>query len=653
VTWDPPVLNVSVALESTPMEWPTYPDDFTDYSDRLLSFTMDRGRQDELGEFDPGTCQIVLDNSDRKLDAAWFYADNYHNLDKGLPGCHVRVTATWASTDYPVFYGYLGPEGWPPAKDYGQGSTVTLQAYDWLAIAGQLALPSSPWAAQVTFMSPPWWIRGNSVLSANPDTGTFWDEGSLGIDAVVGADPGVYVAQVSSLVEGDDDPAMYFDALTSAVGSAVTQDDNWIQVYAVFQTNGNLGLNVEGPIVCCVNGSDFRWRIYLKNGLLYLAHYDSAGTLLNTYTGASNPNDAGGRWDDGEPHLVLWYKPGSTSTTLLIDAVGTNPSLSTSALYGGDVVIAGGTEPITVDEVIVGHFGFPALPNPLVDLWNHAALPFHDEELVDRVTTLVALAGEDSLLSNFYVLHAVGDTETFWGADKMPSTLLEGLQGAAADRDGAVYVLRDGYRRIRTGGALSDSSFAATFQTITANFTNDPTEYDAVSPDILPLARGVVERTGTRLDRVINYAQVSLPWGYPGDTNPSGVVKVTYQDPTSIARYGRRRWSRDTGNRDPLTATAAAVSRVTRYANPPIEIKELPLPVWGDDDAVGWLLADCELEKAVMVTDVPNEQDSSGGPIGDPWRASFNVQGEHWRWEQGTDWTVTLDLARNGADDPP
>jgi hypothetical protein len=646
----PPTANVtdSVGIPWGISQWGDLsPADWTDFSGRVKSYTKHRGRQDDLQVFDPGTVTIVLDNSDRKLDPTWFYSLAYSGLGLGRPLSPVRVSVLWDGDRWPLFYGFLGPEGWPVVRDRGQGSTVTLQAYDLLAVAGMAALPSSPWAAVLGGTKPDWWVRGNSLLSANADGGTFFDEAGSN-DAIVDAPGGVFVATDSSLIPADDDPSMYLQAGAALQGPSVAS--TLFTTSVAFKTAGNLALNEPQILMSSRSGATMRWKAQLYNGQVVATAY-SAGTPTGSVTADANPDDGGGRWDDGKPHILILTWDGSY-LNLYVDSTSASAAAGVYPIAAGTLVAGGSVDVGYLDELTYWSRVLSGAEIAyLLQAFTQLGLPFNGDTFSERIGRLAGLAGYD--VSGLDVLNFHGDSQAYWGADKMPKNLLEAWQGAVEDRGGAVWIMRSGTIRARTQKALTDGTHAASYQTLLANLTNDPDQLDDPMADPVALTRGVVERSGERLDRVINYAEVSLPFGTVGAINPSGVATVSYFDRDSRARYGRRDWKRDTGLRDPATAMEMAGSVVARFKDPPIEVQAVTLEPWRNTKLTDFVIKTLELERAVLLTDLPNETDA-GSPIGDAWVASMNVQGEHWQWESGIErWTVTVDLARNGADDPP
>ncbi len=141
-----PTLKVEVAFTGAPLvpsglTW-------TDVSADVRSVQTTRGRQRQIEAFAAGTCTIELDNNSGNYDP-----DNpnsiYTGLAAGQPITHVapmrpvRVSATWNSVSYTMFYGYA--DSWTPQYSPGQYSDtwVILTASDAMKYLNNISDPGS------------------------------------------------------------------------------------------------------------------------------------------------------------------------------------------------------------------------------------------------------------------------------------------------------------------------------------------------------------------------------------------------------------------------------------------------------------------------------------------------------------------------------
>src|SRR5438309_716372 len=89
------VLEIAFNTTSTPT-WTTIPSP--------LAATWQRGRQDELGTVEPGTCTVLASNSDGSLSPENTGSAYYPNLKVGR---RLRLSLVYNSITYRCFYGYI------------------------------------------------------------------------------------------------------------------------------------------------------------------------------------------------------------------------------------------------------------------------------------------------------------------------------------------------------------------------------------------------------------------------------------------------------------------------------------------------------------------------------------------------------------------
>lgn len=77
---------------------------WTDITTYVRGATITRGRQQETGRDQAGTCSLDLHNTDRRFDAFNTAGPYYPNI---RPMRRVRCRATYSAVTYPLFYGYL------------------------------------------------------------------------------------------------------------------------------------------------------------------------------------------------------------------------------------------------------------------------------------------------------------------------------------------------------------------------------------------------------------------------------------------------------------------------------------------------------------------------------------------------------------------
>lgn len=138
--------TVSPAGVSSPVWY-----DITAY---VHGLTIRRGRSTQLDKFQAGTCQVTLDNSDRRFDPEYSAGPYYGYV---LPNRRIRVRAQWASTDYFLFDGFV--DEWPQEYSPPNKATTTVNCTDAFGIFAKLDVGDAPYVTEVLQDSPDTWFR--------------------------------------------------------------------------------------------------------------------------------------------------------------------------------------------------------------------------------------------------------------------------------------------------------------------------------------------------------------------------------------------------------------------------------------------------------------------------------------------------------------
>jgi hypothetical protein len=99
-------------------------DRFFDITDRLVSATTSRGKNQALDRIDAGNLNIIVDNFDRLFDPLYSAGFYFGEL---IPGKEIRISCN----GYPVIYGYV--DDLDIAYEPGSRSVVSFQATDGLS----------------------------------------------------------------------------------------------------------------------------------------------------------------------------------------------------------------------------------------------------------------------------------------------------------------------------------------------------------------------------------------------------------------------------------------------------------------------------------------------------------------------------------------
>ena len=137
-------LTVEVGFDSNPFD---NSQSFTDISSYVRSFATKRGRTNELGQFVAGTCSLVLSNADNRFNptnTSSPYYDSSNSITKIQPFKVVRISATYDSTTYRIYQGFLDtvPVSFPAL---GSDSVVQFNCVDAFKIFNGQTLESSGW----------------------------------------------------------------------------------------------------------------------------------------------------------------------------------------------------------------------------------------------------------------------------------------------------------------------------------------------------------------------------------------------------------------------------------------------------------------------------------------------------------------------------
>src|SRR5689334_6052607 len=111
---DFPTTTLEVAFTSPPFSAAPVWYDISSYLE--YPARLQRGRQHELNTIEAGTLNLTLNNQDRRFDPAWSAGPYYGYLK---PGRRLRLKATWTSTTYTLFDGFI--ERLEPKEDVRTG----------------------------------------------------------------------------------------------------------------------------------------------------------------------------------------------------------------------------------------------------------------------------------------------------------------------------------------------------------------------------------------------------------------------------------------------------------------------------------------------------------------------------------------------------
>ena len=137
-------LTVSIAFDSEPL---ASSQTFTDVSAYVREFSIDRGRQHDLADYQTGTASVVLDNTDDRfnpLNTSSPYYDTANSESKISPFRQIRIKALYDGTTSVLFRGFITSY---PESFGGQGSdsSVRIRCVDAFKIFNLNTLGSRGW----------------------------------------------------------------------------------------------------------------------------------------------------------------------------------------------------------------------------------------------------------------------------------------------------------------------------------------------------------------------------------------------------------------------------------------------------------------------------------------------------------------------------
>lgn len=596
---------------------------WTDLSDRVRSYSSDRGRQDRTSEFEPGTITVTFDNSDQQLDPMKVGSLVELAADKGLPLSPVRAFGQRADDSfYPLFYGYLSPECWVVKRTRQAESVSEIQAIDRMGWFAQVELPRSPFAAALAYSAPDFWVRGlgGGVISGNG--GVLRDSSGNGYAASIYAPGSNVMFETDSLIDSDDDSAMrlmtgVYGRTSEAALTAAAADVSMCCVWKGTAAAGDQNVIRQQRFL-----SHVRWRVQCTTaGQMVLTIYNTSGSATSFIAAPSNlASGSGGRWDDGEPHLVFVRITGGGSMRIWVDGRTNTVASGIPATVDGLVIFGGGPQTADFDEV--AYWNRVVSLGEMSDMggaWNGSGWPWSGDTLSERVFRWLDVAGVAYGAADEAAMPAAPLGEpVLGGVDEVPSSLAAAIRAAAGSYRGETYVDRSGFVRARS---LLLYTQEAAENTPLANLTDQPSP--AGSPP--PVRRSQPEWSGVRIDRVTNLSRVT--WGG---------LSFSIRNDASIARYGERVRSWTSGLATALEAVAIAVDDVEANGVPALELRAVTVEPLLDPNAATLVIEDLELEQLVRLTWTPHGGSATA--------LDCRIQGEQWEWAAGK-WTVQLALA--------
>ena len=524
--------KVSIAFADGPLVVsPTW----TDVTNYVRSVRTNRGRSNELDDFQAGTATVVLENVDRRFDPDYSSGAYYPNVKVRR---QIKIEGVYSAVTYPIFRGVIQSWGqdWPV---HNRDATCTVQAVDLFGLLATWDLPESAYEVVVRSLDPTAWFDVGSTEPADligSSTATYGGlrteaaalvAGSTGASrhVVTPGDPTVSSVALFGWGPGSSDKTtlsvflQVFDLLESYNG-AVAFDVSLLAL-GVTHNSGTgfcqVGVSSTGQFVGYVSTAGGSAQVAGTSGESLVDGYRHHlalvrdGTSLELFLdGASFDTDT----------------TGSTAFTILNGTIGYGPS-------GLSISSVSRRHDFVVDEPTVWH-GVALTAAQLLSLSDtrDGWAPESADERIVRVLDLLGLPS--GLYSTATASSSVG---VFQGG----SDALSYLQSVARSDQGRLFVNRSGVVTFQPKTTDMGGSAAATFaDDSTANsvkYSGFGLEYD---------------------DRLI----------YNDVTVAAIGSEAKTENLTSIASYSRRGLSVRTQLPTTEAARDVAEATVARYADP-------------------------------------------------------------------------------------
>jgi hypothetical protein len=642
VAWRDPVFRCETFIDFGGLDWI----DLTaaPFNMGLASFAYQRGKQDQLGQFEPGTATIVLLDPEFALPS-----------EAEIPEIPIRIVCDWHDgttqhSDIIVWSGYIAD-----GVEVATGSNLTdrtliVPCVDFLGVANNTPMPDSIWAYWLAAGEPIWWLRGlantNNEAFAGTADFTVFDFGpdSIHAELVTGdLDEGAPIS-VGSSTPSIDQAAGARVGTTAVVGD-LDDDHPWTVAFA-FRLDD---ISAAGEDCWLLVGrstsvsGDLRWGIRVDDatGEVEAEIRDAGNTVIGTAT-----TSVAGRHDDGEPHVIVarfnitvGINQAITIHTDLDDS-STSAALTGTPRGSGGFIVTGNTSAtrpaffisdiaywdndvdptgVTVMSPVLRPFADDSASIKHLGLW-------HDQDTAERLDALALVAGWEGVDTE---IHDESGVQFSWLGVLTKSTLGEHIVALGSTIGGAAYVLRDGTVRVRDGAALVDGSLAADYATVQAYLS------DAQSPSSPSVQYSTAPTTRRRRDRVVNHVSLATSDGYSFNGRNYRAI-----DEASLLEWGERplEFVTEASYSADLDDVQTVLDGLL-VPDPPFEVGEIAVRPWGDVEAFRLWLLNLELEKVVGFTlSYPD-----GIEIVD--EAPYRVLFEACEWSQGVEVSYRLNLA--------
>lgn len=317
-----PTPKVYVAFDDGPyVVSPTW----TDVSAYVLSATVDRGRDDDYGQF-IGSASVTFNNNGGQFNPFNTSGTYYGKL---LPNRQIKIEGVANGTTYAVFRGYVA--GWPMQySEAGYAATVTVSCFDALSLLAQEQIDPVPSDSYILSLSPTMFYKFNEAISTGAYV-TIKDYSGNGLDLTSASPSGAarYPTNAGPLADGVPYQSLNFNNnVVTSRSSGTTSGYGTMSVcfWYVNQFN-NAGSVSHSALFAYGTGN-------------IVVGIDSSGRVEATVTtalgvGFKRYTDAAWNWQTGESHHIgVTFTSGSGTCTIYVDGVAMTTSSGGAAFAG-------------------------------------------------------------------------------------------------------------------------------------------------------------------------------------------------------------------------------------------------------------------------------------------------------------------------------
>lgn len=554
---------------------------WTDITQWLRNFTINRGRQHELQRFEAGTAALTLDNRDGRFSPFNGSSPYSPNI---LPLVPIRIRAIWNGLTWPLFRGNVESWAlkWPTASD----SDVVVSAVDASkALNSKKATTLSQYPATILADTPYlYWRLGDTAgsgvavdSSGNGRNGTpstfdpaqinqwfFGGEGGVAADIDTGFDCGNAAGQITATVSLLQNSVSFEcwvkprslppDPNGAGVASTLLTLSNSLGASQkiVLQINNNFVSGVESgvPFVHVDNGLGAIVDIVAR--VKIISHPITSWGIRFVETDLFNETDPLST-NDGQWHHYIVTSNGTT-VNLYID--GVLHATSNTALSAGLNRLTLGPFDGVIDDVSVYNVALTAAQ--ATTHYRAGATPRANELSGARIGVYLDAIGWPASLRNIDLGNSQmqpASTEAY----SQPA--YANVQDIATTENGQVFF-----------DAAGKITFYDRFHTSRVPFS---------TPALVLGDSGTVDEEPFNLAGLDPVLDDSDIWNDMAVT-PKGMGAQTARDTASQSRYGKRTRSISTLNASPVEAAGRASADLSRYKDPLSRIKAVPFTPMSD-----------------------------------------------------------------------